>query len=243
MQRYSLIFGLIGLLAGVGLFFVSLTSPKHAAAPALFADEVWALNIGTTEALPDPNLLSYTNTALGLNFLYPTSWGSVLVEKHDGGVYLSFSKTGAVNDPDRKIFMAAPFIKPEGREGYWGDLAWEAHPDARWIQGTDACSLVKEETSSMIAWAKTWLSGTTCTNMTVSDRSVAQIKGMWSDFRAEPALIGVYLIPVFRTTSDHLALDLFAASDERLIGEAGYTNPEMNMEKLVQSIEFLTPQE
>jgi hypothetical protein len=242
MQRYSLIFGLIGLLAGAGLFFLSLTLPKHTAAPTLFTDEVWALNTGTTDTLPDPDVFSYTNSALGLHFNYPKDWGSILVEKHDGGVYLSFSKTGAVNDPDRKIFMAAPFMEPEGRDGYWGDLAWEAHPDARWIQGNDSCSLVTEATPSMIAWAKTWMASTTCSNLSVNGRSVAKITGEWSDFRPTPATINVYLVPAFETTADNVNVDLLAVSDERLMG-SDLANPATNMEKLVQSIEFLKPQE
>lgn len=221
MQKYSLLFGIMGILAGLGLIFYSLISPKTPKVIAPLPPETLIYNVGTAHELPGTDAMLYENTALGIRFGYPQSYGDVIVEKRDGGVFFSFSQSGATNDPKRTFFMTYQYLKPEGHAKYWGDLSWYANPNPRWVQEENVCALLAGNAD---------VDSTGCANIPFGEGGIAKLKDGGSS---------TYLIPAFQTTNDNLVLDMFAASDARLLNKDEFENPVGNIEKLVKSIEFI----
>ena len=124
MKRYSILFCIMGVLSGVAILFYSLITPNSTKPPAPLPLETLVYNVGKAHELPGTDAMLYENSAIGIRFGYPKSYGQVVVEKRDGGVYFSFSPTGLTNDPKRVYFMAAQYLEPVGHAGYWGDLSW-----------------------------------------------------------------------------------------------------------------------
>ncbi len=238
MKRYSLLFGIVGILAGLALIMYTNLGPKtKPTSPAELPAESLVYNVGTAHQLPGTEAMLYENSALGIRFGYPKSYGTVVVEKRDGGVFFSFSQTGLSNDPKRVYFMGAEYVEPTGHAGYWGDLSWFVQPDPRWmdqVNQADVCSLLRESSSTMPSWAGNFITSSTCSNLTIATGGIAKLSGAGSSS---------YLIPAFNTTIDSVSLDMYSASDERFMGKAGFDKPAENIERLVKSIEFIPPTE
>lgn len=174
----------------------------------------------------------YENSAVGIRFGYPKSYGTVVVEKRDGGVFFSFSPSGVSNDPKRVYFMAGEYAEPVGHNGYWGDLSWYVQPDPRWMAQPDVCALFKEAAKTMPAWTAGFAAAQ-CENIPLGPTT------MMAKLTTPPN--ATFLIPSFHTATDGVTIDMFTASDERLLGKEGFTDPAVNIERLVKSIEFIEP--
>jgi hypothetical protein len=230
MQRYSILFGVMGLLAGLALLFYINLAPQTPRVPPPLAPETLVYNIGRAHQLPGTEAMLYENSALGIRFGYPKSYGTVVVEKRDDGVFFSFSQSGATNDPKRVYFLAAEYLEPKGHEGYWGDLSWFVQPDPRWMNQPDVCALFKETATKMPSWTSSFVTAP-CENIPLGPST------MMAKLNKSPT--ATFLIPAFQTANDDVILEMFVASDERLLGKEGFADPAVNIERLVKSIEFI----
>jgi len=233
MQRYSLLFGIIGILAGIVLLIFINIVPRPVVtplAPVPVGDLIY--NVGKAHELPGTSSMLYENSALGIRFGYPKSYGTVVVEKFAGEVDFSFSPSNATNDPSRAKFMVARFAEPTETETNWGDLSWDVQPDPRWVQRADVCALVKESATTMPSRSKQIVNSAVCVNLPFQTGGIAKLIG---------DIYPIYLIPAFQTTIDRVSLDMFVAAEDRLTPMKGYENPTLNIEKLVNSIDFIEP--
>lgn len=228
MQRYSLIFGLIGVLAGLGLLLMSSLNPKPTG-PQPLPKAVLDKNTGKSHQLPGTEAMFYENAQLGLRFGYPESWGEVQVEHYGRRLFLTFLPKSAISsgDPARQVFMDISRQEPEKLTTYWGDLGWYYDAGPNWENIPDVCTFAKNPSPEMPKQLKDWVDIARCSSQkTTSGISVAKLI----------VKSNVYIIPHTGTLFDTIII-----SDERI--DSSFENAVEDLEKLVQSIEFIEPTE
>jgi len=230
MQRYSLVIGIIGVLAGIALLVVTSLNPK-ASAPIPLSAEVLDYNTGTSHELPGTEAMLYENAKLGLRFGFPKSFGTVQVEHYGARLFLTFLPKATVNsgDSSRKVFMDLSREKPEGRDAYWGDLSWYYDAGPSWQNISDVCSFAKNPSSDIPKALKSWIDKATCAKSELTAGHIsAKLQSGWN----------VFILPHTGTFYDNVIV-----SDERLMNNANFENASSNIEKLVKSIELIEPKE
>lgn len=235
MQRYSLFIGVVGVLAGLSLIFYINMFPKPAPVKvAPLPAENLVYNVGKTHALPGTESMLYENAALGLRFGYPKSYGEVVVENKLGEIDFSFSLSGATNDPRRARFMVAQTMEPTGHEPFWGDLSWYSMPDPRWKQQPTVCSLLKGTVDSNPLWVKALIADAPCTDVPLAEGGLAKLTTGDSS---------LFLIPALQTAADGVSFDALAVTDMELMDAKIFADPSANLEKLVNSLDFIPAEE
>ncbi|MFA5945858.1 MAG: hypothetical protein WC802_03040 [Patescibacteria group bacterium] len=235
MQRYSLVIGIIGVLAGVALLIMTSLNPKTTTRnPVPLPAEVLDFNTGKSHELPGTEAMLYENAKLGLRFGFPKSFGTVQVEHYGARLFLTFLPKTAMNSGDnsRQVFMDLSREKPEGRNAYWGDLGWYYDAGPNWQNISDVCSFAKKPSSELPTNLKVLISSAPCESIATSDKNAV------AKLSVSSSSANVYLLPHTGTLFDNIIV-----SDERLADDVNFENASTNIEKLVKSLEFIEPTE